>query len=102
MSIISLVSLFISILGTAVYVSLFKGSGLTWLFVILSFASIILPPVSKKIRINSGKKGKSLEIFAIIIGGFNFYCVIYALTTLPIVGAYIGWIVCGLAYMWVI
>lgn len=98
MSIMSLVSLAVSVLGTVVYGSLFNGSGLIWLFIILSIVSIVLPPIAKKVRIKNAKKGKVFEIFAIIIGGFNFYCVFFALTTLPIIVAYMGWIVCGVAY----
>lgn len=98
MCIMSLVSLVVSILGTVIYGSLFSGSGLAWLFIIISIASIVLPPIAKKIRITQGKKGTAFEIIAIVIGGFNFYCVFFALTTLPILIAYLGWVICGIAY----
>ena len=48
MSVMSLVSLAVSILGVVIYSSLFSGSGLIWLFIMVSIASIILPPVAKK------------------------------------------------------
>ena len=101
MSILSLISLAVSILGAVVYTSLFKGSGLALLFVILSIVSLILPPIAKKIRIKNGKKGSIFEILAIIIGGFNYSFVILALTKLPLIIGYLGWVVCGIAYKYV-
>ena len=98
MCIMSLVSLGVSILGTVIYATLFSGSGLTWLFVVISIASVVLPPIAKKLRITQEKKGKVFEIIAIVVGGFNFYCIFFALTTLPIFIGYLGWIICGIAY----
>ena len=98
MSVMSLVSLAVSILGVVIYSSLFSGSGLIWLFIMVSIASIILPPVAKKIRISNEKKGTALEIIAIVVGGFNFYCIFLALTTLPIFIGYLGWEICGIVY----
>ncbi len=101
MCIMSLVSIGVSILGTVIYATLFSGSGLTWLFVIISIASVVLPPIAKKLRITQEKKGKEFEIIAIVVGGFNFYCIFFALTTLPIFIGYLGWIICGIAYKFV-
>ena len=98
MSTMSLISLTVSILGTIAYASLFMGSGLIWLFVILSILSIALPPIAKKIRIENSKKGKIFEIIAIIVGGFNIYCVFFALTTFPSIIAYLGWAIGGIIY----
>ena len=98
MSVMSLIAFAVSILGVVIYSSLFSGSGLIWLFVLVSLASVILPPVAKKMRLAQGKKGKAFEIIAIIVGGFNFYCVFFALTTLPIFIAYLGWVASGDAY----
>lgn len=98
MSIMSLVSLGVSILGTVVYGTLFSGSGLAWLFIIIAVASIVLPPIAKKLRVAQNKKGKAFEIIAIVIGGFNFYCIFFALTSLPIFIGYLGWVACGIAY----
>ena len=98
MCVMSLVSLGGSILGTAIYASLFSGSGLTWLFIIISIASVVLPPIAKKIRITQEKQGKTFEIIAIVVGGFNFYCIFFALTTLPVFIGYLGWIICGIIY----
>ena len=98
MSIMSLVALAVSIMGVIIYGSLFCGSGLIWLFTVLSIASIALPPIAKKLRLAQGKKGKALEIVAIVIGGFNFYCVFFALTSLPILIGYLGWGICIVAY----
>lgn len=101
MCIMSLVSLSVSIFGTVIYSTLFSGSGLNWLFVIIGIASVVLPPIAKKLRITQEKKGKAFEIIAIVVGGFNFYCIFFALTTLPIFIGYIGWIICGIAYKFV-
>ena len=98
MSIMALVSLLVSILGTAIYSSLFSGFGLAWLFIILSITSIVLPPIAKKLRLAQAKRGKAFEIIAIVIGGFNFYCIFFALTSLPIFIGYLGWVGCGIAY----
>ncbi len=98
MCIMSLVSLSVSILGTVIYATLFSGSGLAWLFIIISIASVVLPPIAKKLRITQEKNGKVFEIIAIVVGGFNFYCIFFALTTLPIFIGYLGWVVCGIAY----
>ena len=68
------------------------------ILVITSIASVILPIVAKKIRLDNNKKGKVLEILSIILGGFDFYCVIFALTQWPIFIAYLGWICCGIFY----
>ena len=98
MAVMSLVSLAVSILGTVIYGTLFSGSGLTWLFILLGIASIVLPPIAKKVRIEQDKKGKVFEILAIVVGGFNFYCIFFALTSLPIFIGYLGWVGCGIAY----
>lgn len=98
MSILSLVSLLVSILGVVIYGSLFNESGVTWIFVLLSIVSLLLPPIAKKVRISCEKTGEVPEVFAIIVGGFNFYCVIFALTTLPIFFGYLGWVVSGIVY----
>ena len=98
MSIMSLAALLVSILGTAIYSSLFSGSGLAWLFIILSITSIVLPPIAKKLRLAQAQRGKAFEIIAIVIGGFNFYCIIFALTSLHIFIGYLGWVGCGIAY----
>lgn len=98
MSIMSIISLAVSIIGAVVYGLQFSYSGLSLLFIILGVTSIILPPVAKKIRIKQKKKGKALDIIAIIIGGFNFYCIIFAFTPLPILIGYLGWLGCAIAY----
>ena len=98
MCIMSLLSLGVSVLGAVIYASLFSGSGLTWLFIIIGIVSVILPLIAKKIRITQEKQGKAFEIIAIVVGGFNFYCIIFALTTLPVFIGYLGWIICGIVY----
>lgn len=98
MAVMSLVSLAVSILGTVIYGTLFSGSGLTWLFIILGVASVVLPPIAKKLRIEQDKKGKVFEILAIVVGGCNFYFIFFALTSLPIFIGYLGWVGCGIAY----
>ena len=98
MSIMSLAALVVSILGVVIYGSLLSGSGLVWLFVLVSIVSIVLPVIAKKRRITQGKTGRVLEIIAIVIGGFNIYFIFFALTELPILVAYLGWAIGGVAY----
>ena len=98
MSIMSIIALVVSILGFFIYVSLLSGSGLIWLFIIVGLASIILPLIAKKIRLNHGKKGRALEIAAIVVGGLNFYFIIFALTTFPLLIGYLGWVISGIVY----
>lgn len=98
MAVMSLVSFAVSILGFILYCSLFEGSGLGVLFVIVALASVVLPPVSKKFRLAQNKKGKALEIIAIIIAGFNFWCVCVILARLPAIIGYLGWVITGVAY----
>ena len=64
----------------------------------LAIVSLILPPIAKSKRLHEKKQGKVLEILAIIVGGFDFYFVILALTEFPIIIGYFGWIICGVVY----
>lgn len=98
MSILSLISLIVSVVGQVIYYLLLSGFRLSAVFVVISVVSIILPTISKKTRIAQGKKGKALEIIAIIVGGFNFYCVFFVLTSLPAIIGYLGWVIGGVAY----
>lgn len=102
MSAMSVASLAVSMLGCVLYVSLFGGSGLIILFVVVSLASVALPPIAKKYRLSKKKEGKVLseafEIVAIIIAGFNFFCVCFSLTNLPAIVGYMGWIISGVVY----
>lgn len=98
MAVMSLVSFAVSILGFILYCSLFEGSGLGALFVIVALASVVLPPVSKKFRLAQNKKGKALEIISIVIAGFNFWCVCVIIARLPALIGYLGWVISGVAY----
>ena len=66
----------VSILGSLLYGLVFVNAGLIPAFIIVTIASIILPPIAKKQRGKKGKKGKVAEIIAIILGGIEFllYC----------------------------
>ena len=97
-SLISILSCIVSILGTVLYGAIFSNGDLVPIFVIVSLLSIVLPLIAKKLRLNAQKKGGFFEIVAIVIGGFNFYCIIFALTKAPIFIAYLGWLVCGIIY----
>lgn len=97
LSILSLISFLVSVLGLILYCMAFEVD-VRFILVITSIASVILPIVAKKIRLDNNKKGKVLEILSIILGGFDFYCVIFALTQWPIFIAYLGWICCGIFY----
>ena len=98
MSIMSVISLIVSILGVVFYGLLFRNAVFVWPFIKLAVVSVVLPPIAKKLRIQNNKKGKAIEIIAIVIGGFNFYCIFFALTSLPIIVAYLGWVICGIIY----
>lgn len=97
LSLLSLISFLVSVLGFVLYCIAFEVD-VRFIYVITSIISVILPIVAKKIRLNTNKKGKVFEILSIVIGGFNFYCVIFALTEWPIFVAYLGWICCGIFY----
>ncbi len=97
----SILSCVVSILGTVLYGAIFSNSDLAPVFVIVSLLSIVLPLIAKKLRLNAQKKGKFFEIVAIVIGGFNFYCIIFALTKAPLFIAYLGWLVCGVVYKFI-
>lgn len=101
LSLISLISLICSILGFLLYSIVLSGAKLKILWVIVSLISIVLPVIAKQLRLKENKSGKILEIFAIVIGGFNFYCIIFAATTLSIYVGYLGWIVCAIAYKYI-
>lgn len=97
-SIISVISLVVSAAALILYSLALKGVNVVTLFVITSIASVILPVIAKILRVKKDKKGKALEIIAIIVGGFDFYCVVFAVVRLPIIIGYLGWIVSAVAY----
>ncbi len=95
---LSIISCLISVLGWALSVAIFSNPSLIPLFVLVGLTSIVIPLISKKIRLDAEKKGKFFEIIAIILGGLNFYFIIYALTDVNIYIGYLGWIFCGIIY----
>lgn len=95
---LSIISLVVSVLGVVVYGGCFDNNALVPLFVILGIASVVLPLIAKKHRILNNKTGKWMEIVSIIVGGFNFYFIIFALTSIPIIVGNLGWVICGIAY----
>ncbi len=99
-SALSIVSLAISLLGVLLYYLLLSHTSFFFMpfFIVSAFASLILPIVAKKRRTARGMKGKAFEIAAIVIGGFDFYFFIFALTQAPVFIGYLGWIVCAIAY----
>lgn len=94
----SLISLAVSLVGVALYGAMFKVKELRSLFVIVALASVVLPLIAKSKRLWDEQKGGALEILAIVVGGFNFYCIIFAMTKWPFIIAYLGWIICGVIY----
>jgi len=99
-SLFSVVSVLASAIGVVLYSLCFSTHSVAvfTLFKVVAIVSIIIPPVSKAQRLSVHKSGKALEILSIIIAGFNFYCVIFAFTKLPILIAYLGWVICGVTY----
>lgn len=98
MFILSWLSLLVSILAVATGFAMLVIPGLGSLFIILSIASLVLPLISKVSRISYEKKGKVLEILAIVIGGFSFTFLITLFTPFPFYVEYLGWVVSGLIY----
>ncbi len=102
MSVFSLISIFISLGGVYVYYLLLGfGYELYPFFVLVSIVSVVFPCISKKLRVKNNKKGKVLEIIALVIGGFNFYCMFFVIPETPIFLGYLGWIVFGLLYKYI-
>ena len=79
-SIYPFVSLIMSIVAFGLYVLLLSGTNVYILWIVLSVISSVLPILSKYLRNADGKIGKSVEIIALIIGGYNLYFVFFAAT----------------------
>lgn len=47
----------------------------------MSIIAFLFPLLSKYIRMRRGEKGKAFEIAALVIGSFDFYCIIFLATT---------------------
>ena len=62
MSILSIVSLMVSILGSLLYGLVFVNAGLIPAFIIVTIASIILPPIAKKHVEKKEKREKSRKL----------------------------------------
>ena len=73
-------SLIMSIVAFGLYVLLLSGTNVYILWIVLSVISSVLPILSKYLRNADGKIGKSVEIIALIIGGYNLYFVFFAAT----------------------
>lgn len=97
----SVICLLTSILGFALYsvvLGPLKSTFTLLLWITVSVLSIIQPPIVKWIRLKGSDKGRGFEIASIIIGGFDFYFVVFAYTKWPVVIAYLGWLISGIAY----
>lgn len=96
----SIFTLILSIIGVILYYFVLSTGAtlIAFLFVVVSLIAIVLPPISKKLRLEHNQGGRAFEIIAIIISGFNFYCIVFALTKWPIGIAYIGWLICSIVY----
>lgn len=102
-SIWSMLSLVVAILAFVFYGLFFEIGGKAFAinFFVFTIISVILPPVAKRIRLTKRKKGGVFEIAAIVVGGFDFYCIIFAFTHLPLFIGYLGWVVCALVYKFI-
>lgn len=100
LSVLSVISLAVSLLGVALYALMFRQTGFAPIpfFIAAVFASLVLPIAAKKRRVSRGLKGKALEIAAIVLAGLDFYFFIFALTSAPILIGYLGWITCAIGY----
>ncbi len=98
MAIISIVSFLVSALGFACFAGVDAGVISPSIFIAVTTVSLVLPIVAKCVRVKRNKKGKAFEILAIIVAGFNFYCIIFLMTQAPIAVGYVGWIGCAVFY----
>lgn len=98
LSFLSFLSFVVSIIAIGLYTLVFKTKSIIPVWMFVSFASVILPAIAKKIRISKRRNGKGFEIAALIIGGFAFCTVIFAATNLNICIGYLGWIIGGIIY----
>lgn len=83
-SIASVASLIISILAFVLYGRVLSGKNMFLEWTIMSIVALVFPIFAKYCRNKRGAKGKVLEILALILGSFDFYCVIFAATTLNV------------------
>ena len=97
-AILSVVSLLASVAAAALFAMVFRNPQLMTVWRIVTVVSLILPIVAKKIRIEQDKKGKTLEIIALILAGFAFYEVVFVSTKLNIWIGYLGFVIGGIAY----
>lgn len=98
LSILSIISLALSIGAIYLYSAVFSNKDLVRAWILASIASVILPIVAKKVRINKKLSGSVFELIALVLGGFAFYCVIFAATNYNIIIGYLGWIIGGIIY----
>lgn len=80
MSICSVVALILSIIALILYEMVFYNSGIYYVWILASVTAFVFPVLAKRIRVKAGKRGKWLEIAALVLGSFDFYCVIFAAT----------------------
>ncbi len=107
-SILSICSLFISIIAFIQYCIVLSGPSVTipfWFFglavhcwSITSIFALIVPILAKWHRKLKGYKGKTLEIVTLIIGAYNFYFAILLTTQIPLYICYAIIIVCCVLY----
>ncbi len=67
-------------------------------WVVMSIVSLILPPIAKAKRLENDGRGGGMEVFGLVLGGFAFYSVIFALTRVSLYFGYLGWIISGIIY----
>lgn len=79
-SVFSITSLLISVAAFVLYAVLLDGTNVYVPWIILSVLAMFFPLLSKYFRKRKAKKGKGLEIAALVIGAFDFYFVFFAAT----------------------
>lgn len=98
LSALSLLSLIVSMVAFGLYVLAFSDKRIIPVWMIVSIVSVIIPVIAKKVRLSKMQDGKGFEITALVIGGFAFYSVVFAATSLNIYIGYLGWIIGGIVY----
>ena len=95
---LSLISLITSVLGYVFWSLIFVNGLFIIFFICCGLASVILPIIAKKARIERGTGGKWMEIVAIVLGGNLFSMIIVYFTKLPVFVEYLGWIIDIIVY----
>ena len=95
---LSVISMFAGMAAVGLYALAFSFKAAIPIWVVMSIVSLILPPIAKAKRLETDGRGGGMEVFGLVLGGFAFYSVIFALTRVSLYFGYLGWIISGIIY----